>query len=220
MLLYNLFEKMHLKFGKITEVDEAKGLAKVTFEEDDNLVTRFLPMSMPKTLQDKFIIPYDVNEHVWCIMDEFCEDGVIGGAIYDSNNQPPGGSATGVSMIKFVPNLSLKYERNSKTLSIVGDEHFTLNITGNVTINCKNANVTATEKVTVNATQNIEVESASEIKMTAPVITANGNVTVNGDITASGTITGGQVKEGSIRLGTHKHTGVQAGSSTSGGPTP
>lgn len=209
---------MHLKFGKITEVDEAKGLAKVTFKEDDNLVTRFLPMSMPKTLQDKFIIPYDVNEHVWCIMDEFCEDGVICGAIYDAANQPPGGSATGISMIKFVPNLSLKYDRNSKTLSIEGDEHFILDISGDVTINCKNANVTATEKVTVNATT--EMDITTPLTKIVGDVEITGDVDVTGNITATAKVEGAEVKEGSIRLGTHKHSGVVSGGALSGTPTP
>jgi len=209
---------MHLKFGKITEVDEAKGLAKVTFEEDDNLVTRFLPMSMPKTLKDKFIIPYVVNEHVWCIMDEFCEDGVICGAIYDANNQPPGGSAAGVSIIKFDPNLTLKYTRNSKTLSIVGDEHITLNISGNVTVNCKNADVTATEKVTVNATQ--EMDITTPLTKIVGDVEITGDVDVTGNITATAKVEGATVKEGLIQLGTHKHVAVKAGPDISGTPTP
>jgi phage baseplate assembly protein gpV len=112
---------MLLKFGKITEVDAAKGLAKVTFAENDNLVSRFLPMSMPKTLQDKYIIPYDINEHVWCIMDENCEDGVIAGAIYDENNLPDGGAA-GKIRAKFVPNLSVEFDRATRTLSIIGGD--------------------------------------------------------------------------------------------------
>lgn len=203
---------MHLKFGTITEVDAAKGLAKVTFKEDDNLVTRFLPMSMPKTLQDKFIIPYDVNEHVWCIMDEFCEDGIIGGAVYDSNNLPPAGSGTGIAIIKFVPNLTLKYDRNSKTLSIEGDEHITVDVSGDVTVNCANANITATDKITVIA--------ATEINMTAPDIKITGDVDVTGDVTVSGKVEASQVIEGVIRLGTHKHTGVVSGGAISGTPTP
>lgn len=111
---------MNLKFGKITEVDAAKGLAKVTFEEDDNLVTSFLPMSVPKTAGDKFSIPFDINEHVWCIMDENCEDGVIGGAIYDSANIPSG--APGKTSVQFVGNMSVEYDRSTATLAITGGE--------------------------------------------------------------------------------------------------
>lgn len=112
---------MILKFGKITEVDAAKGLARVTFEENDNLTTRFLPMAMPKTAQDKFIIPYDIDEHVYCIMDENCEDGVIAGAVYDTGNMPDGGAA-GKVRVKFVPNMVIEYNRETSTLSIEGGD--------------------------------------------------------------------------------------------------
>lgn len=111
---------MQLRFGKITEVDAAKGLARVQFDELDGLVTKFIPMSVPKAGKDKFSIPFDVNDHVYCIMDENCDDGVIAGAIYDEQNQPDGG-AEGKTRVKFVPNLSVEYDRETATLSIIGD---------------------------------------------------------------------------------------------------
>jgi phage baseplate assembly protein gpV len=110
-----------LKFGYITEIDAAKGMARVTFEENERLTTRFLPMAMPKTLEDKFIIPYDINEHVYCIMDENCEDGVIAGAIYDAGNMPDGGAA-GKMRVKFVPNMVIEYDRETSTLTIEGGD--------------------------------------------------------------------------------------------------
>lgn len=218
---------MNLKFGKITEVDAAKGLAKVTFEENDNLVTRFLPMSMPKTMQDKFIIPFDINEHVWCIMDEFCEDGVIGGAIYDANNLPDGG-ATGKTRVKFVPNLTVEYDRNSQTLSIIGDTDLTINLTGDVNVNCDKAKITSITEAEIIApviklsAANVQVSGTLTAGAIATSVAGGGPGTaiINGDITVTGIVTGSQVKEGTIRLGTHKHTGVQTGAGISGTPTP
>jgi len=51
-------------------------------------------------------------------------------------------------------------------------------------------------------------------------ITINGNVTINGTLAVSGasTLTGGATI-GGIPFGSHKHTGVQPGGGTSGGPT-
>jgi phage baseplate assembly protein gpV len=116
-----------LKFGKITELDAAKGLARVAFDEDDGLVTKFIPMAQSKTGQDKFIIPYDINEHVYCIMDETCDDGVIAGAIYDAANLPSGG-AEGKIRAVFVPNMIIEYDRNTSTLSIIGDARLNVKI--------------------------------------------------------------------------------------------
>jgi len=117
---------MNLKFGKITEVDPDKGLAKVTFEEDDNLVTAFLPMSVPKSARDKYSIPFDVNEHVWCIMDDACEDGVIGGAIYDAQNKPSG--LADKTSVQFEGNMRVEYDRSTATLKISGGELVTIQI--------------------------------------------------------------------------------------------
>lgn len=50
---------------------------------------------------------------------------------------------------------------------------------------------------------------------------AGGNINFGaGNIVTTGEVNGGTVKQGLIVLGTHKHTGVQTGGGTSGGPTP
>ncbi|OBY59360.1 translation initiation factor IF-2 [Pseudomonas sp. AU12215] len=62
----------------------------------------------------------------------------------------------------------------------------------------------------------ISVAPGGAVAITAPAgLTINADVVVNGKVTTTG-----DVKAGTISLQTHKHTGVQAGSSTSGGPTP
>lgn len=45
-------------------MDAAKGLAKVHFQDDD-VPSGWLPMSVQKSLKDKYSFPFDVNEHVW-----------------------------------------------------------------------------------------------------------------------------------------------------------
>lgn len=216
---------MNLKFGKITEVDADKGLAKVTFAEDDNLVTRFLPMSMPKTLKDKWSIPFDINEHVWCIMDENCEDGVIGGAIYDSANTA--GGAIGKSSVHFVGNMSVDYDRATATLKISGSGNVKIDTTGDVTINCNHAIINSLTSVDITAVTAINLNApmvacsaalAAASITTVPGAGGTGNMSITGDITSTGSVTAAQIKEGTIRLSTHKHIGVQTGAGTSGTP--
>lgn len=112
---------MQLKFGKITEVDAPKGIAKVTFEENDDLVSGWLPMMVPKSKTDQYSIPFDINEHVCCMMDANCEDGVIMGAIYDAANMPEG-AASGKIRAKFDPNMTVEYDRATSTLLIDGGD--------------------------------------------------------------------------------------------------
>jgi phage baseplate assembly protein V len=50
-------------------------------------------------------------------------------------------------------------------------------------------------------------------------VSISGNVSVTGDITASGTVTGdADVVGGGVSLKSHKHSGVQAGGASTGGP--
>lgn len=105
-----------LKFGIISEVDTTKGLARVNFD-DDNIVSGWLPVSVPKSLNDKFFAMPDINEHVWCMMDENAENGVIGGSLYDASSQPAGGGVDIVA-IQFNDSSRVEYNRNSHVLTI------------------------------------------------------------------------------------------------------
>jgi phage baseplate assembly protein V len=209
-----------LVFGIVVEVNAPKGLAKVQFKDMDSIVSPWMPMSMPKTYQDKFSIPYDVNEHVWCMMDPSFEFGVIGGAIYSKNELPAEGSENENVHIAFVYGLSIDYNRAERTLSINGQGKVSIDITGDVDIKCTNA----------------KVEAATKVDLTAPVVNISGNCVVkgtltagaigtstadggNGKITVEGDIeTTGDVKAGTVSLKTHKHLGVTTGGGISGTP--
>src|SRR5258705_4028022 len=148
-----------LKFGYITEVDAPKGLARVKFDGEDGIVSFWLPMSQSKTLKDKFIIPFDVNEHVYCLMDERLEYGVVCGAIYDAKNNATGGNNDKVR-VQLVSGLSLEYDHLTNTLAISGPGDFNIDINGTgkgkVNVNCN--------QVTINSLTDAEIISATMIK--------------------------------------------------------
>jgi phage baseplate assembly protein V len=225
-----------LAFGIISEVFADKGLARVSFPDLDNMVSQPLPISVPKTLNDKFSIPFDINEHVWCLMDASLEYGVIGGAIYSTRDTPVAGSVAENIHIAFAHGLSIDYNRNAKTLSINGTGNVKLDITGNAEIKCTDAYVEATTKIEL---------KAPVVKFDAATVTVTGLLNVAGMITGGGiatsapsggntgdaVITGklqiagdiiatGDVKSGTVNLKTHVHGGVQTGPGTSAPPTP
>lgn len=221
-----------LKFGTISEVDASKGLARVKFNGEDGMVSYWLPMSMPGTKDGKFIIPFIINEHVWCMMDENLEFGVIGGAIYDRGNSPDGGDNEKVS-VQFAGSLRVEFDRNSKTLSIdgIGDINIDINGTGKGKVNIK------CDTAVIESLTEAEVKNPVMIKLTSPAVLcsgtlqataigiggappAAGNMEISGDINVTGKVEASQVKEGLIRLGTHKHIGVTTGGGTSGTPVP
>ena len=76
-----------IRFGKITEIDSSKGLARVTFSEDD-FVSGLLPCLVKKSKSIKESYPFEVNEQVVCMMDGSSLNGVILGAIYNKSTLP------------------------------------------------------------------------------------------------------------------------------------
>ena len=81
---------MNFKFGIVSEAKP--GFAKVFFMQDD-IVTDWFPLVLPYTMTDKVGYILNVKEHVACLCDERCEEGVILGAIH-SNPEPADTGAT------------------------------------------------------------------------------------------------------------------------------
>lgn len=205
----------HFKFGIISNLDIPNGLAKVYFEEDD-FESGWLKMSVMRSGKDQVSFPYDIKEHVWCVLDEHCDYGVIGGAVYDDNNKPEG-SAAGKLKLLFGDNSTIEYDRSSSILKfdIQGEVH----ISGT--------------KIIANANE-VDV-TAQSVKITAPVTEIDGALTVSGVVSMGGisgvsgaAISGSGAKlnvekvtasddltAGGISLKTHKHTSASSGSPTS-----
>lgn len=206
-----------LKFGVISEVDVENGLARVHFEEDD-FVSAPLKMAVARSGVDKVSFPFNIGEHVYCLMDENLEYGVVCGAIYDESNLPSSDAGPGVFSLLFGDNSSILYDKNSHTLS--------LNIKGKVNIICEDA----------------EIKSTGTIEIESPATNITGNLKVTGTAAVLGVLSMGgiagiggapvpgsdaelQVKKltatddvtaGNIGLKSHKHTSASAGNPTSG----
>ncbi|MCO5238874.1 MAG: hypothetical protein M9904_02355 [Chitinophagaceae bacterium] len=155
-----------LKFGIICDIKATEGMARVYFRED-GVTTNWLPISVLKSLNDKFIYHFDINEHVWCIMDEHNEYGVIAGAIYSKNEQPQSGGEKKIRF-HFADNSFIEYDGNTKTLTIdcKGDIKVTAK---NVDVECEQANIDASGDVSVSG-NNIEAEAVVSAKVTAPSV--------------------------------------------------
>jgi len=65
----------------------------------------------------------------------------------------------------------------------------------------------------------VEVVAGTKVRVQAPLVECTGNMTITGtlQVTGASTLTGGATI-GGIGFGSHKHTGVQAGGSQTGGP--
>lgn len=190
-----------LRFGNITEVDPAKGYARVTFT-DDGIVSDWLQFLVLGAIKDNFSHTFSINEQVACLMDERSEEGVILGAIFNDKT-PPNNAGDGIFRVKFEDDSVIEYNRNS--------HEYTLDIKGKI-------NITADSEININAV-NANIIATAEAKIQAPVIKLIGAVAVTGAMTVSGTITApgggpisgnlevqGDVKAGTVSLKNHVHT--------------
>jgi len=153
------------KFGTISEVK--KGFARVLFADDD-IVSNWLPVLVSRSLNDKASWPYEIDEQVFCMMDERCEYGIIQGAVYSDEDLPDDYEGAGKFRKLFSDGSFIEYNKNTHIL--------TANIQG---------------KIKAIATDDIEVTTDADILATAAgdiVAEATGNInaTATGDITADG----------------------------------
>lgn len=212
-----------LKFGRITEIDTSKVTGRVHLDGEE-IVSNWLPISVLRSKGDQLTFPFAVNEHVWCLMDENCEYGVIGGAIFDNKNSP-----SEAAQKRLVIRMS-----NGSQITFDGND-------GTLTINCTGDVEAKGQKVSIEGAAQVEIKSAVKVSVTAPavdidsaavkvtgalvvtggVIAATISTTGGGAIETSGTLkaatieTTGDVKAGTVSLTTHIHTSASPGNPTS-----
>jgi len=103
---------------------------------------------------------------------------------------------------------AVQLRNDSGTAYVEVDSSGKVNIVSSseVNINAQTANITAPE---------VEITASTKIDLTSPMINLNGITSVDGDLTV--TPPNNLVSNG-INYANHRHTGVQAGPDTSGGP--
>lgn len=213
-----------LRIGTITETDPDKCYARVAFLDDD-IVSDWLQIVVMGATGNKYFHIFEVNEQVAVLMDENGEEGVIIGALYNDKNTA--GGNTDVPRVQFSDGSYIEYNRNT--------HEYNINVQGKV-------NITAATEVKISGATKVSLISPTMVAITSPTISVTGNLTVTGtvsaaaisaptisgpgvtmsggNLTADGELKGTTVKQGTVELGTHTHSGVQTGSGTSGPPTP
>lgn len=103
----------NLKYGIVSEFKP--GFAKVYFEED-GFATDWWPIVVRGSLKDKDSYTLHTNEHVACLADERCEDGVVLGAIYNDTDTPDGAAADGKVRQLFADGNYMEYDNTAHKL--------------------------------------------------------------------------------------------------------
>lgn len=141
-----------LKFGYIKDVDAAKGTARVVFDGDDNMVSAPLRIAVKRSKEDKEDIDFDVDEHVACMMDEQCEEGVILCAIYSDTETPSNDAGKGIMGITFRDGARIEYNRLTSKYKI------DVGTSGEIDFKCNKLSVDGKIEATG------EIKSATDVK--------------------------------------------------------
>lgn len=213
-----------LRFGRISDIDPAKCYARVTFT-DDEIVSDWLQIVVLGAISNQFFHIFDINEQVACLMDENSEEGVIIGAVFN-DKKSPSTSSKDLVRVSFSDDSFIEYDRASHeyninvkgTINIISEGETKIEAAivsvdaETVSIESTTVSITGESTLTGNLTVTGMVTAAS---ISAPIIGAGGLSVSGGNLTTSGEVTAN-----GIPLSTHKHSGVQTGSGTSGTPTP
>ena len=197
-----------VRVGVVESVDLPNARCRVTIGE---LLTAPLPFLTAKAGPDKTWHPPEVGEQVIVLSPsgELTAGFVLGG-VYTTSNPPPS-SSPDVSKMVFSDGSSATYDRalHSLTLDLpTSGSSLVVNVNGNATISATgNALVEADGNATVSAGSVARIEAGTQIQMVAPAVSITSTVTVSGDVVASGK-----------SLVTHRHGGVQGGTSQTSAP--
>jgi len=180
-----------IKFGIVTEQSASTGKVRVSLL-GENMATQLLPVVFPGAGVDKYFSLPGIGDQVACLMDEFCEDGVVLGSIYSSEDNPPSGASSNVSMVRFSDGTIVKYDKDNATIT-----------------------VDAVSKVIIKSPDN---EIQGPLKVTGK-ITGQSGAEITGNVEASGQVTALAGTPTLVNLSTHVHISAAPGSPTAP-PTP
>lgn len=214
---------INLKYGIVSE--NKPGFVKVQFEENDGIVSDWLPVLVRRSKAEKESWQLEVNEHVVCLMDEFCEEGVCIGAIHNDEDQPDPGEAAGKFRKLFSDGTLFEYDVQAHEMNVDVKGKLTAKTTGA----CK-----------IDAGTNLEGNAGVKAIVVAPIIELTGAVKITGPLTVTGPATmaaiaataiattgggsivstgdistTGDVVAGGKSLKTHTHTAPSGGGPTS-----
>ena len=113
----------HGRFGYVSVYDPERHMARIQFPDKDNLVSSWLPVAIPNSMQNKDERHLDVGEHVYCnMMGNGLEAGVVLCSVYDDKNKPVVHEQD-IRVITFADGTEISYDRKKHLLKIecVGD---------------------------------------------------------------------------------------------------
>lgn len=168
-------------FCIVSKIHEKKMRVKVILPELDNLETGWLFVGVRKTKKDKDYWLPDLGEHMVCMLDGRCENGVVICAIYSDDDVVPVESGDKWAK-KFDDGTLIVYDRATHELNV--------NCVGSI-------NIFGAGPVTV---------KTPSVKLDAANVNCTGNLIVGGDVSVAGNIdAAGKITDAGGNSNHHKH---------------
>ena len=201
-----------LRIGILSELGtgEYLGYCRVSFDEVD-MVSAWLPMPSAGTKTVKHWQTIEVGSQVICLMDAYCEQGVVVAALWSDEDTPPDWASDDTLGIQFADGAILYYDsKEHKAFFDAPDtsleakiKEADIEVSDNVKLKCNTLEVTGDMKVT------------GDVSITGDT-SVTGKVDATGNVTSMGTVEGMQVKTtAGTTLSMHMHTSAAPGSPTS-----
>lgn len=139
------------RHGLVSEIDAARGRARVQFQDYDGLESYWLQVLKGNSHRDKSYRMPDVGEHVVCLLDDRAEEGCILGAVY-SDPEPPPVDTEDKTHTTFADGTVIEYDRAEHKLYINNVGEIEIITQGPVSITAEGpATVHSAERVAIDA---------------------------------------------------------------------
>lgn len=116
-----------IRYGVVSSVDSTQHAVRVAFEDEDSMVSDWLPVIVSCASKNQDYALPDVGDRVVCaFLSNGVSAGFVIGAVYSQANRPPHSNGD-VRSVKFSDGTTISYDRAMHVLSI--------NCVGNIVIN-------------------------------------------------------------------------------------
>lgn len=165
---------------------------------------------MRKSLKDKESWQLEINEHVVCMMDCHCNEGVCLGAIPNQQDPPDSGEGKGKYRKLFADGTLIEYNQNTGKMKVDVKGDLDAIVQAKATVTAPNIELAGAVKITGACIVTGALSAASIATTGGGTITSAGNMNVVGTIQASG-----DVLAGTKSLSSHTHIAPSGGGVTS-----
>ena len=111
------YRNSQYKVGIVRKNDPKKGRSKVEFADEDGVQTTWVRWNSPFTGKSKFFNEPDMGSQVNVLLDKHGEDGVILGASYNDDDEPPTQNGKLMKML-LEGGLDFQYDKASGALTL------------------------------------------------------------------------------------------------------